>query len=210
MSLGAERTEHADITRYQQEIVGHLAKARALLALAQRHASRMPLAPEDQEKSRAGLAEAIGLCVTATRLAKSQNIYRIPDSGLNASEIRNSVERAVSKTARVKNPPDRPRGRAAPLTSDPQSGPLLTQLDACRRMNMDGLRWLGRSDELPEGNWRGNQLLKIAEQLCVITAMESKLLGVYVMGESSLEPAVIRKAVNLWATETTRRELAEE
>jgi hypothetical protein len=213
MSLGAQGTENAanaDTDRIGREAAGQLARARTLLALAQRHAAALPLEPQDQEKSRAALAEAIGLCVTATRTAKAHNLYKLADSGLNPSELRQAVQRALSPRPDAE-PHDPKRGARNPApTPDRRSAPLLAQLDAARRMNVEGIRWLTHSEDSHDAEWRGNQLLKIAEQLCVTTALECKLLGLYVLGDPRDEPAAIRKAVRAWATEVTRKEVAEE
>jgi hypothetical protein len=74
-------------------------------------------------------------------------------------------------------------------------------------MNLEGLRCLALATEQPATAWRGAQLLKVAEQLCVVTALESKLLGRYVLGETQEEPVNVRRAVARWAIEATRREL---
>jgi hypothetical protein len=193
-----------------KEAVGQLSKARALLASAHRCAVKMPLDVADQEKSRSALSEAIGLCVTVTHTAKANNLYRLLDSGLNPSELRHSVERALTKPTRTKSSEQRPRSNSTPAANDPQAMGLLLQLDACRRINLEGLRWLGQGTENSQEAWRGKQLLKIAEQLCVTTALESKLLGKYPLGRTTDEPAMVRKAIAQWAGDATRRELADE
>ena len=201
--------ENAELDRLTKEVSGYLNKARALLAMAHRFAAKMPLAPEDQDKSRSSLAEAIGQCVTATPAAKANNLYKLLDSGLNPSELRHSVERALTKPPHTRNSSDGRRAAVTP-SQDPVATGLLVQLDACRRINLEGLRWLTQAAENSEENWRGKQLLKIAEQLCVVTALESKLFGKYPLMDSREEPAAVRKAIGIWATEATRRELAEE
>ncbi|GEM_PF-6562628 len=207
MSSGTQGTEQTtDAKQLVAEITGKLNKARTLLAMAHRLASKMPPTPDDQTKCKASLAEAIGLCVAATRAAKDNSLYKLPDSGLNPSEIRHAVERGLRPSRDSGGRPG-PRGRSDDGKVHPT---LLAQLNACRAMNAEGLRWLAQPQPAADAAWRGNQLLKIAEQLCVITALESKLLGVYVMGDSRMEPARARRAINDWATETTRREVAEE
>jgi hypothetical protein len=202
--------ENAELDRLMKEVSGYLSKARALLAMAHKFAVKMPLAAEDQEKSRSSLAEAIGQCVTATHAAKAHNLYKLLDSGLNPSELRHSVERALAKPPNTRNSNDGRRAAAFTPSQDPVTTGLLMQLDASRRINLEGLRWLTQAAENSEENWRGKQLLKIAEQLCVVTALESKLFGKYPLMDSREEPAAVRKAIGIWATETTRRELAEE
>ena len=209
MAIGTDRMENAELDRLVNEVSGYLSKARALLAMAHRFAAKMPLATEDQEKSKLSLAEAIGQCVTATHAAKANNLYRLHDSGLNPSELRHSVERALTKPP-AKSASDGRRIPAVTPSKDPVATGLLVQLDACRRINLEGLRWLTQAAENSEESWRGKQLLKIAEQLCVVTALESKLLGKYPLMDSREEPAAVRKAIGIWATEATRRELAEE
>lgn len=202
--------ENAELDRLMREVSGQLSKARALLATAHRSAVKMPLEAGDQEKSRAAMSEAIGLCVNVTHTAKANNLYKLTDSGLNPSELRHCVERAMTKPAGSKSSSE---GRRPPNISpakDAVSTGLLVQLDACRRINLEGLRWLTQAAENSEENWRGKQLLKIAEQLCVVTALESKLHGRYPLGDPTDEPAAVRKAIGIWATEATRRELAEE
>src|SRR5712692_2237582 len=98
--------ENAEVDRLVKEVSGHLARARALLAMAHRHAAKMPLAADDQEKSRNLLSESIGLCVTATHAAKANNLYKMFDSGLNPSELRHGVERALTKPANSKPTPE--------------------------------------------------------------------------------------------------------
>jgi hypothetical protein len=200
--------EDAQVDRLYKEVSSQLGRARALLALAHRTAIKMPLAPEDQTNSNTSLAEAIGFCVSATRSAKANNLYKLTDSGLNPSELRHSVERAMTKP--VSSRPAMPPRRPLATPNDPVRLSLFAQLDACRRLNLEGLRWLNQPGASAEDTWRGKQLMKIAEQLCVVTALESKLFGAYVLGDSRDEPPAVRKAINFWATETTRKELAEE
>lgn len=204
--LGTQRTEGVGAESSYREVSGQLAQARMQLAMAQRHATKLPLATEDQEKSRKALAEAIALCAVATRSAKANGLYKLLDSGLNPSELRQAVAKGMS-------PPTDSRGHrsgrgllaAAP---DPRCASLFAQLDACRRMNLEGLRWLAQPRPQPDEQWRGSQLLKIAEQLCVVTALESKLLGMHVIGDSTTDPVAVRRAVAAWAIETTRKEIA--
>jgi hypothetical protein len=202
--------ENAELDRLMKEVSGYLSKARALLAMAHKFAVKMPLATEDQDKSKLSLAEAIGQCVTATHAAKANNLYKLADSGLNPSELRHSVERALTRPPTARNSPDGRRAPAFSPSGDPVATGLLVQLDACRRINLEGLRWLTQAAENSEESWRGKQLLKIAEQLCVVTALESKLFGKYPLLGSREEPAAVRKAIGIWATEVTRRELVEE
>lgn len=209
MTTGIAGTENADLDRLLKEASGQLGKARALLASAHRIAVKMPLEQADQEKSRSALAEAIGLCVSVTHTAKANNLYRLLDSGLNPSELRHSVERAMSKPPGGKQPANR-RGASPTVGKDAVSTGLLLQLDACRRINLEGLRWLVQATDNSEESWRGRQLLKIAEQLCVVTALESKLHGRYPLGEPTDEPANIRRTIADWAAQATRKELAEE
>ena len=199
--------EDAQVDRLYKEVSGQLGRARALLALAHRTAIKMPIEPDDQTKSNTSLAEAIGLCVSATRAAKANNLYKLTDSGLNPSELRHSVEQAMRKP--VSSRPGPPR-RTLATPNDPIRISLFAQLDACRRLNLEGLRWLTAPAASDEDTWRGKQLMKIAEQLCVVTALESKLFGAYVVGGPHDEPPAVRKAINAWATETTRKELVEE
>jgi hypothetical protein len=77
-------------------------------------------------------------------------------------------------------------------------------------MNLQGLRWLLQASDDRDDQWRGKQFLKIAEQLCVVTALESKLMGQYPLGDSQADPVAMRRAVAQWAVEATRRELADE
>jgi hypothetical protein len=190
---------------------GHLNRARALLASAHRLAVKMPLEAPDQEKCRTALAEAIGLCVTVTHTAKAHNLYKLMDSGLNPSELRHSVERALSKPSGAKASSNNRRSAPpAPKSTDAVATGLLLQLDACRRINVEGLRWLVQGSDNSEEGWRGRQLLKIAEQLCVVTALESKLHGRYPLGNANDEPAGVRRAISEWAAEATRKELVEE
>lgn len=210
MATGTDRMENAELDRLTKEVSGYLNKARALLAMAHRFAAKMPLAAEDQDKSRSSLAEAIGQCVTATHAAKANNLYKLTDSGLNPSELRHSVERALTRPPNTKNFSEGRRAPAFTPSKDPVATGLLVQLDACRRINLEGLRWLTQASDNSEESWRGKQLLKIAEQLCVVTALESKLYGKYPLLDSREEPAAVRKAIGIWATEATRRELAEE
>jgi hypothetical protein len=209
VTTGAARTENADLDRLLKEASGQLSRARALLASAHRLAVKMPLEATDQEKSKASLAEAIGLCVTVTHSAKANNLYKLLDSGLNPSELRHSVERALSKPTGSHSSNNR-RSKAAASAKDAVSAGLLVQLDACRRINLEGLRWLTQASDNSEESWRGKQLLKLAEQLCVVTALESKLHGRYPLGSPTDEPASIRKAISDWASDATRKELAEE
>jgi hypothetical protein len=209
VTTGIAGTENADLDRLLKEASGHLNKARALLASAHRLTVKMPLDQADQEKSRSALAEAIGLCVAVTHTAKANNLYKMLDSGLNPSELRHTVERAMSKPSGAKSTNNR-RGPAPTARSDAVSSGLLLQLDACRRINLEGLRWLVQASDNSEENWRGRQLLKIAEQLCVVTALESKLHGRYPLGDATDEPAHVRRAISDWAAEATRKELAEE
>jgi len=206
--------EDAKVDGLVKEITGQLGKARALLALAHRTAIKMPLTPDDQTKSNTSLAEAIGFCVNATRSAKANQLYKLTDSGLNPSELRHSVEHAMKKPVPSKPSPGKPiagGGRPAPPDlKDPVRASLFAQLDACRRLNVEGLRWLSQSVPSHEDTWRGKQLMKIAEQLCVVTALESKLFGSYVLGNASDEPPRVRKAIAIWATEATRKELSDE
>ncbi len=192
MSSGTQGAEQMDAKQLVAEITGKLNKARTLLAMAHRLASKMPLAPDDQAKSKTSLAEAIGLCVEATRTAKQHDLYRLLDSALNPSEIRHAVERGLRPSRDSRGRPG-PRGRTGDSGGKVQNPTLLAQLNACRAMNAEGIRWLSQPEPAAEDAWRGNQLLKIAEQLCVITALESKLLGVYVMGDSRMEPARARQ-----------------
>jgi hypothetical protein len=212
VTTGTVGTENADLDRLLKDASGQLNKARALLASAHRLAVKMPLESADQEKSRTALAEAIGLCVTVTHTAKAKNLYKLIDSGLNPSELRHSVERALSKPSSAKPSSNNRRAPAAASSKskDAVSTGLLLQLDACRRINLEGLRWLVQASDNSEENWRGRQLLKIAEQLCVVTALESKLHGRYPLGNPTDEPASVRRAIAEWATEATRKELVEE
>lgn len=210
MSPSAPRAENAEVDRLYREANGQLARARGLLALAHRHASKLPPTSEDQEKSRTALAEAIGLCVTATHYAKAHNLYKITDSGLNPSQIRRSVQLGLSKSGNSGGPATRQRPQPPAPSPDRLSLPLFAQLDACRRMNLEGLCCLAESENQPQGTWRGTQLLKIAEQLCVITALECKLLGLYVLGDPAKEPAAVRQTIGDWATAATRKDLEEE
>jgi len=209
VASGSDRTENAFPESLQKEVIAHLSKARALLATAHRFAVKMPLEPVDQEKARSALAEAIGLCVNVTHTSKANNLYKLLDSGLNPSELRQSVERALIKPAKARSS-DRRQRTNSPPSNDPQATALLLQLDACRRINLEGLRWLTQGGENSQEAWRGKQLMKIAEQLCVITALESKLLGKYPLGRPGDEPAMVRRTIAHWAGEATRRELAEE
>ncbi len=210
MATESDQMENADKDQTHKEVTGQLGRARALLAMAHRYAAKMPLEPDDQEKSRVALAEAIGLCVTATRAAKASNLYKMLDSGLNPSELRHCVERALSKPTSSVPSHKEQRSRPVHPPTDGLRVALFAQLDACRRLNLEGLRWLDGSEANSLDNWRGKQLLKIAEQLCVVTALESKLLGQYSLGDTRDEPAGIRKTIAIWATEATRKELAEE
>lgn len=207
---GTDRKENADLDRLVKEASGHLGKARALLAMAHRLAVKIPLEASDQEKSRGALAEAIGLCVTVTHSAKANNLYRMPDSGLNPSELRHSVERVLTNPAGSKSSTNNRRAANYSPPKDAIAMGLFVQLDACRRINVEAIRWLGQASDNSQESWRGKQLLKIAEQLCVVTALESKLHGRYPLGDSGDEPAAVRKIVSTWATDTTRKELAEE
>ncbi len=214
MSAGTQMNDgnqESDVRRVQQEIAGQIARARAALALAHRHASKLPLTAEEQEKSQRALADAIGLCVMATHAAKKHSLYKIADSGLNPSELRRSAQRGLSRNAdgRGRGGTSR-RARPAAAQSDRSAAPLLVQLDASRRMNVEGMRCLTQLGTSREGAWRGGQLLRIAEQLCVITAMESKLMGVYVLSDARTDPAAARAAVCQWATEATRKEIEAE
>jgi len=204
---GTDRMDDAKVDGLVKEITGQLGRARALLALAHRIAIKMPLAPDDQTKSNTSLAEAIGFCVNATRSAKANNLYKLLDSGLNPSELRHSVERAMKKLPPGKSSSGR---TPSPDARDPIGASLFAQLDACRKLNLEGLRWLTQPAPSDEDTWRGKQLMKIAEQLCVVTALESKLFGSYVLGDPRDEPARVRKAIAIWATEATRKELVDE
>jgi hypothetical protein len=210
VTTGIAGTENADLDRLLREASGQLSKARALLASAHRVAVKMPLEQADQDKSRTALAEAIGLCVAVTHSAKANNLYKMLDSGLNPSELRHTVERAMTKPSGAKSPSNNRRGSAPSPRKDAVATGLLLQLDACRRINLEGLRWLVQASDNSEESWRGRQLLKIAEQLCVVTALESKLHGRYPLGDPTDEPANIRRVISDWAADATRKELAEE
>jgi hypothetical protein len=210
VTTGIAGTENADLDRLLKEASGQLGKARALLASAHRLAVKMPIEQADQEKSRAALAEAIGLCVAVTHSAKANNLYKMLDSGLNPSELRHTVERALTKPSAARSSSNNRRSPAPAPRKDAVTTGLLLQLDACRRINLEGLRWLVQASDNSEENWRGRQLLKIAEQLCVVTALESKLHGRYPIGNPTDEPASVRRAISDWAAEATRKELAEE
>ena len=210
MSLGAQQKTEANTDRLRQEASAQLARARGFIALAQRYACKLPPTADDREKSQMALAEATNLCVAASRSAKANNLFQLIDSGLNPSEIRKSVQQGLSPRSESKGPPAPGRVRLTNDSRDQLSASLFAQLDACRRMNVEGMRWQAQSNEQPEAQWRGQQLLKISEQLCVITALESKLLGRYVLGEPGDDPAAVRQAVCHWAEEATRRELAGE
>ena len=209
MATATDRTENAEKERLRQEVTGQLARARGFLHLAHRYAAKLPPTSDDREKSRMALAEATTLCVAASRSSKTNNLFQLVDSGLNPSEIRRSVQNGLDPAENPKTPAKPGRART-PDNEDQVSASLLAQLDACRRMSLEGLRCLNRPDADPDDAWRGQQFVKIAEQLCVITALESKLLGRYVMGDPAEEPAAVRHAVCEWAAEATRRELAGE
>ena len=145
MSSGTQGAEKVDAKQQIAEINGKLNKARALLAMAQSLAAKMPLAADDQTKSKASLAEAIGLCVEATRAAKQNGLYKLPDSGLNPSEIRHAVERGLGPP-RDSRGRSGSRGRPGDSAGKVQNPTLLAQLNACRIMNAEGLRWLSQPE----------------------------------------------------------------
>ena len=165
MSLGTSKTEKAETDKLYEEVSSFLARARTVLALAHRHAAKMPLAEEDQTKSRTALAEAIGLCVNATHSAKANNLYRLMDSGLNPSELRHSVQRALTEATITRSASNSRRSGPSIPAPERASAILFAQLNACRVINVEGLRWLSQPDPSTESQWRGTQLLKIAEQL---------------------------------------------
>ena len=210
VSLGAQQKTEANTDRLRQEASAQLARARGFVALAQRYACKLPPSAEDREKSQMALAEATKLCVAASQSAKANTLFQLVDSGLNPSEFRRSIQYGLSPQAESKGQSAPGRARLSTDNRDQISVSLFAQLDACRRMNLEGIRCQAQSDDDTETRWRGQQLLKIAEQLCVITALESKLFGRYVLGDPTDDPAAVRQAVNDWATEATRRELAGE